>query len=64
MFISRIVPHVGSFFSNFVVLFLAVLGLCCCVGPFSSCGEWGPPSSCGRRASLVKHGLQGEGGLQ
>ena len=27
------------FFSFF--FFLAVLGLCCCVWAFSSCGEWG-----------------------
>ena len=25
----------------FVYLFLAALGLCCCVQVFSSCGEWG-----------------------
>ena len=31
--------------------FLAVLGLCCCSGFFSSCGEWGLLSSCGARAS-------------
>ena len=24
------------------ILFLAVLGLCCCAWAFSSCGEWGP----------------------
>ena len=32
------------FFFNFILfiyLFLAVLGLCCCVGSFSSCGEQG-----------------------
>ena len=30
------------FFINlFIYLFLAVLGLCCCVRAFSSCGEWG-----------------------
>ena len=26
-------------------LFLAVLGVCCCMGFFSSCGKWGPQSS-------------------
>ena len=25
----------------FINLFLAVFGLCCCTGAFSSCGEWG-----------------------
>ena len=29
------------FFIIFIYLFLAVLGLCCCVGAFSSCGEQG-----------------------
>ena len=31
--------------------FLAALGLCCCMGFFSSCGQWGLFSSCGVRAS-------------
>ena len=35
------------------LLFLAVLGLCCCVWAFSSCGKGEPLSSCGTRASLV-----------
>ena len=44
-------------------LFLAVLGLCCCVRAFSSCGEWGLLFVMVRRlliavASLVmEHGL-------
>ena len=29
------------FFSRFIYLFLAALGLCCCMQAFSSCGEWG-----------------------
>ena len=29
------------FFFNFIYLFLAVLGLCCCTRAFSSCGEQG-----------------------
>ena len=29
------------FFNKFIYLFLAVLGLCCCVRAFSSCGERG-----------------------
>ena len=29
-------------FILFIYLFLAVLGLCCCVRAFSSCGELGP----------------------
>ena len=38
------------FFNKFIYLFLAVLGLCCCVWAFSSCGE--------RRLLLIAvHGL-------
>ena len=48
---------------NFIYLFLAALGLCCCVRLFSSCGERGLPFvvGCGLLtavASLVaEHGL-------
>ena len=35
----------------FIYLFLAVLGLRCCLGVFSSCGEWGLLSGCSERAS-------------
>ena len=35
----------------FMYLFLAVLGLCCCVGFSSSCSDQGPLSSCSARAS-------------
>ena len=35
----------------FIYLFLAVLGLPCCVRAFSSCREWGLFSSCDPRAS-------------
>ena len=31
-----------SAFSKFIYLFLAVLGVRCCVQALSSCGEWGP----------------------
>ena len=35
---------VGRFLKNkfiyFIYLFLAALGLCCCMWAFSSCGEW------------------------
>ena len=34
----------------FIYLFLAALGLCCCVRAFSSCGEWG-------LFSVAVHGL-------
>ena len=34
------------FFSFYFYLFLAVLGLHCCLGAFSSCGEQGLLSSC------------------
>ena len=47
--------------SLFIYLFLAVLGLCCCVQAFSSCGEWGLLFVAGLLiavASLVaEHGL-------
>ena len=42
-----------SFLSNFylcIYLFLAVLGLHCCVRAFSSCGFWGLLSSCSAQA--------------
>ena len=32
--------RLSSFFKN-IYLFLAALGLSCCVWAFSSCGEWG-----------------------
>ena len=34
-----------------IYLCLAVLGLCCCAQPFSSCGKWEPLSSWGVQAS-------------
>ena len=52
--------HIKYFFNHlfflifkisFVYLFLAPLGLCCCVRVFSSCGEQGLLSSCGAPAS-------------
>ena len=33
--------HKISFFKNLFYLFLAALGLRCCVLAFSSCSEWG-----------------------
>ena len=42
----------ASFFKIILFLyFLAVLGLCCCVGFLSNCGKWGPLCSCGVQAS-------------
>ena len=38
-FFGRATRHVGSFILFY--LFLAALGLCCCVRAFSSCGEQG-----------------------
>ena len=35
-----------TLFSEFVYLFLDVLGLCCCMRALSSCGEWQALSSC------------------
>ena len=37
--------------NNFIYLCMAVLGLCCCRGLFSSCGEWRLLSACGVWAS-------------
>ena len=33
--------HYVPFFLKFYLLFLALLGLCCCVQAFSSCGKQG-----------------------
>ena len=38
------------FFKGLVYLFMAVLGLCCCM-PFSSFREWGFLSNCGAQTS-------------
>ena len=40
-----------SFFSRFIYLFSAVLGLRCCAWAFSSCGNQGLLCSCGAQAS-------------
>ena len=40
-FIHSLIPTSISFSSLFIYLFLAVLGLCCCVWAFSSCHERG-----------------------
>ena len=39
-------------FYKFIILFLAALGLCCCVRAFSSCVEQGAPLCCGESFSL------------
>ena len=39
-----------SFFFNLFLLFLAVLGLCCCMQASSSCSEWELLSNCGAQA--------------
>ena len=44
-------------------LFLAVVGLHCCVGFFSSGGEWGLLSSCGTSTSIAVASLAVERGL-
>ena len=45
-------PIVSSILSSLKsYLFLAALGLCCCVRAFFSCGEQGLLSSCGAQAS-------------
>ena len=50
-------------FIYFIYLFLAALGLCCCVWAFSSCGKWGPLFSAVRglliavASHVAEHGL-------
>ena len=44
--ISTVVAFLKNTFIYLFVLFLAMLGLCCCAGFFSSCGKWGLLSSC------------------
>ena len=39
------------FLKNLFILFLAALGLCCCIQASSSCGETGATLPCGARAS-------------
>ena len=41
MRLQTIVTIILAFLKNFIYLFLAVLGLRCCMWAFSSCGEWG-----------------------
>ena len=36
---------------TYIFIYFAALGLHCCTQAFSSCGEWGLFSSCGKRAS-------------
>ena len=46
--LSRLVFHwMDNFLKKFYYLFLALLGLCCCMRAFSSCSEQGLFSSCG-----------------
>ena len=45
-----LIPSSSSFF-KIIYLFLAMVGFCCCMQPFSSCGERGLLSSCRTRAS-------------
>ena len=47
----------------FIYLFLAVLGLHCCVQPFSSCGEWGLLFIAVRRLLIAVASLVAEHGL-
>ena len=62
-----VLKHFFNKFIYFIYLFLAVLGLRCCVRAFSSCGEWGLLFLAVRGlliavASLVaEHGLQAHG---
>ena len=64
LFVHKERIHVPFFFKKFVFIlfFLAVLGLCCHMWAFSSCGEPGlllivvPGVLCIVVASLVEHG--------
>ena len=48
---------------NFIYLFVAVLGLHCCVRAFSSCGKWGPLSVAVCKLLTVVASLVAERGL-
>ena len=39
LYLSKTAFSFFFFFNNFIYLFLAVLGLCCCEGFFPSCSE-------------------------
>ena len=61
------VPCIGRrifFFFEFIYLFLAALGLHCCVWAFSSCGEWGLLVAAVRGLLLAVASLVAELGLQ
>ena len=45
------IVYYNFFFINFIYLFLAALGPCCCAQAFSSCTSGGPLFRCGARAS-------------
>ena len=51
------------FLINLFILFLAVLGLCCCAGAFSSCSEQGPLFVAVRRLLIAVASLVAEHGL-
>ena len=59
-------PSYLFFFNLFIILylFLAVLGLCCCAGAFSSCGEWGRLFIVVRGLLIAVASLVAEHGLQ
>ena len=54
--VSWIFLFLGLFplLDRFIYSFLAGLGLPCCAGFFSGCGEWGLLSSCGVRVSHLQ----------
>ena len=49
VFIKSKTIFIFFFFNLLCILFLAVLGLCCCANAFSGCGELGLLLSCGAR---------------
>ena len=59
-------PSYLFFLNLFIILylFLAVLGLCCCAGAFSSCGEWGRLFIVVRGLLIAVASLVAEHGLQ
>ena len=50
-------PRTSPFFFKKIILFLAALGLCCCVWAFCSCGERGLLFVAARKLLVMEHGL-------
>ena len=61
--ICSITFFLKKFYLFYLFLFLAVLGLRCCVWAFSSCGEWGLLFVAVRRLLIAVASLVAEQGL-